>query len=278
MNKEDDATNLIHIAPQSTDDISYELGSIYLHRWIDAQDEYNKWYEAQIIEIHPSSPQMIKVHYKGWKSKFDTWIDLESDPERARKLHTFTHRPPSKGTLDDFSLNTKCDCLDSTDKWYEAEIVAVNDNGELVSIHYKGWDNKYNEWINKDSYRLAPLHTMTKPQTNSQPTTTATTKPAAKTSPAPKVQTSTTNGVKSSKNKSPKSNKYKIKRKQLKRVNSDTRSIVSADSFNSNHNVTILDENDTENELKDDDITKDEIENEENIASVSCNNNEVICA
>merc|ERR1712154_273100 len=129
------------------------------YRWIDCQDEYNKWYEAQIIDI---SGNKIKVHYKGWKSKFDTWIDLESDPERARKLHTFTERPPSKGTLDDFSIGTKCDCLDSTDKWYEAEIVDKNENGQLVFIHYKGWDAKYNEWINVDSYRIAPLHIMTK--------------------------------------------------------------------------------------------------------------------
>merc|ERR1719242_1049341 len=169
MNREDDDdNNLIQVAPQSMD-ISYELGSIYLHRWIDAQDEYNKWYEAEIIEIHPSSPKMIKVHYKGWKSKFDTWIDLDSEPERARKLHTFTDRPSSKGILTDFGIKTRCDCLDSTDKWYEAEIVDVNENGELVLIHFAGWDSKYNEWINKDSYRLAPLHTMTKPkaQTNS---------------------------------------------------------------------------------------------------------------
>eukprot|EP01084_Bolivina_argentea_P051984 95533_1 len=136
-----------------------ELGAIYLNRWIDCQDEYHKWYEAQITEIDPNSDhRKIKVHYKGWKSKFDTWIDLNNEPERARLLHTFTEKPAPLGEVE-LNIETKCDCLDSTDKWYEATIVDMNEY--LVRIHYVEWDSKYDEWINKDSYRIAPLHTMT---------------------------------------------------------------------------------------------------------------------
>merc|ERR1712154_544604 len=109
------------------------------YRWIDCQDEYNKWYEAQIIDI---SGNKIKVHYKGWKSKFDTWVDLENEPERARKLHTFTTKGVIIGTLPSYSIKTKCDCLDSTDKWYEAEIVEVDNINNMVLIHYNGWDSK----------------------------------------------------------------------------------------------------------------------------------------
>ena len=36
-----------------------------------------------------------------------------------------------------------------------------NDNGELIHIHYQGWDKTHDEWINKDSYRIAPINTVT---------------------------------------------------------------------------------------------------------------------
>ena len=48
------------------------------------------------------------------------------------------------------------------DDWYEAEIIDCNQEKGLVLIHYKGWDKKYDEWINQDSYRLAPLHATSK--------------------------------------------------------------------------------------------------------------------
>ena len=157
------------------------LGRIYLHRWIDCQDEHKKWYEAQIIALSPSSPHRIKIHYKGWQSKFDSWIDLQSEPQRARPLHTFTRRPPSVGTLDEFTVGTKCQCLDSTDKWCRAEIVGIRNVNKLVLVHYVGWSSKYEEWINTDSYRIAPLHFGTS-STNNDSNITNTTNTAKPTS------------------------------------------------------------------------------------------------
>jgi hypothetical protein len=36
------------------------------------KDEKNKWLEAQILEV---ANDYIKIHYKGWSSKFDEYID-----------------------------------------------------------------------------------------------------------------------------------------------------------------------------------------------------------
>eukprot|EP00485_Elphidium_margaritaceum_P011316 CAMPEP_0202708978 /NCGR_PEP_ID=MMETSP1385-20130828/21116_1 /ASSEMBLY_ACC=CAM_ASM_000861 /TAXON_ID=933848 /ORGANISM="Elphidium margaritaceum" /LENGTH=701 /DNA_ID=CAMNT_0049368111 /DNA_START=144 /DNA_END=2249 /DNA_ORIENTATION=- len=159
---------------EDADGIAYqdELGPVYLHRWLDVQDEYNKWYEAQIAAIAPDHPNHIKVHYKGWKSKFDCWIDLEAEPERVRLLHTFTERPPSLGALPSYEVGSKCDCLDSTDKWYQAEIIKRAQDGKLLRMHYQGWDAKYDEWINADSYRIAPLHSKTSASSHTSSSTT----------------------------------------------------------------------------------------------------------
>lgn len=206
-----------------TEDSAYGLGPIYLHRWIDCQDEYNKWYEAQIIALSSSSPHRIKVHYKGWKSKFDSWIDLQSEPERARPLHTFTTRPPSVGTLDEFTVGTKCDCLDSTDKWCQAEIVEIESDTELVRVHYVGWSTKYDEWINTDSYRIAPLHSKTSPQQNQSTsshtnTNTSTTTNNNRNTPNPSntVSTNPASGSGSAQ-KSKRRDSFRVKRKKPKR-------------------------------------------------------------
>eukprot|EP01084_Bolivina_argentea_P249926 418543_1 len=142
---------------------SHEIQPIYLHQWIDCCDFHSKWYEAQIIEISKASNKHIKVHYKGWNSKFDTWIDLnnETDFNHVCQLHTHTPIPYKKHTLLSYKIGTKCDCLDSTDKWYSASIVEISSNNKLLKIHYNAWDSKYDEWINKDSYRISPLHTNT---------------------------------------------------------------------------------------------------------------------
>jgi hypothetical protein len=38
------------------------------------KDEKNKWLEAQILEVVPGDS--IKIHYKGWSSKFDEYIPI----------------------------------------------------------------------------------------------------------------------------------------------------------------------------------------------------------
>lgn len=51
-----------------------------------------------------------------------------------------------------------------TFKWYEANIVnAVKDGkGDRLRIHFKGWNAKYDEWVDRDSERLAPKGTKSK--------------------------------------------------------------------------------------------------------------------
>lgn len=149
----------------TTNDKNEKIEELYLHCWVDCQDYLKKWYEAQIIEIDVGNGiQRVKVHYKGWKSKFDEWIDLNSANKRIRPLHSFTKRPPSYGNLNELHIGMRIDCKDSADQWYEAEI--IGETKKLIQVHYLQWSDEYNEWINKDSYRIAPLHTMTKARTN----------------------------------------------------------------------------------------------------------------
>lgn len=48
------------------------------------------------------------------------------------------------------------DALDTDSKWYEATIVGITD--AKVKVHYRGWSSKWDEWLNRSSPRLMPLH------------------------------------------------------------------------------------------------------------------------
>ena len=90
------------------DDIDY-----FIHGWIECQDTSSKWYEAQIVDIElkdvttgnsitsniASNVNRIKVHFKGWDSKWDEWIDLndETSKQRIGKLHTNIGKPTQWG-------------------------------------------------------------------------------------------------------------------------------------------------------------------------------------
>lgn len=59
----------------------------------------------------------------------------------------------------DFKIGQWIDAKDSLDIWVEAQIVDIKDNKAFV--HFFGWGNSFNEWINIDSNRLALFRTYT---------------------------------------------------------------------------------------------------------------------
>ena len=51
--------------------------ALQLNNRVDVQDVKGKWLEAQVIEIVPNN--YIKVHFKGWSSKWDEFIPYSPD-------------------------------------------------------------------------------------------------------------------------------------------------------------------------------------------------------
>ena len=50
-----------------------------------------------------------------------------------------------------------CDALDRFGGWYEAKIMEVEES--RVKVHFMGWNRKYDEWMPKDSEKMAKLYT-----------------------------------------------------------------------------------------------------------------------
>ena len=60
-----------------------------LGQWIDVKDTVGQWLEAQVAKIHGD---MIYVHFNGWGSRWDEWI--QKDSPRMSQFRTYTIQSP----------------------------------------------------------------------------------------------------------------------------------------------------------------------------------------
>lgn len=75
-------------ARQSKDWRAFEQNDI-----IDAQDTVGKWYESTVVKVDEEKKQIL-VHYNGWESRWDQWLDFTSD--KVADLGTHTYGPYRK--------------------------------------------------------------------------------------------------------------------------------------------------------------------------------------
>jgi hypothetical protein len=107
------------------------------------------WTEAVVVNKDDSS---VQVHYLCWDTTFDEIIPKEDFGRRVRAYGTRTFI--DGGTI---RRHNRVDVLDvhpSRNKWCTGFVVDARERDVL--IHYKGYDKKFDEWINKYSNRLAP--------------------------------------------------------------------------------------------------------------------------
>jgi hypothetical protein len=66
----------------------------------------------------------------------------------------------------EFSIGMWVDAKDTIDQWLEAQVMDIRDN--QVFIHYNGWGVRWDEWIDKNSARLAIFrsYTVQNPKSN----------------------------------------------------------------------------------------------------------------
>ena len=60
------------------------VGDVY-----DVQDKHGQWYAGECIE---RNGEKVKIHFLGWKSRYDDWINVSSEQKRFAPLMTFVKR------------------------------------------------------------------------------------------------------------------------------------------------------------------------------------------
>lgn len=64
-----------------------------------------------------------------------------------------------------FELGQWVDVIDTIEQWCEAEVIDLNES--QIKVHYNGWSNRWDEWVEKNSQRIQPLRTFTIQKLNS---------------------------------------------------------------------------------------------------------------
>lgn len=125
--------------------------NLTVNDWVDVSHG-DLWHAAQIVDMEY---QQIKVCYEASVNFNEEWIDLNS----ARIL-PFRRRSFEK-VLEpwrlDLKISSKCDVIDGINKWYTATILEYRERDDCFLFNYDGWTHKYDEWISRSSYRLAPF-------------------------------------------------------------------------------------------------------------------------
>lgn len=72
----------------------------FVGQWLDVRDTVNQWLESTVVDM---SEDKVLVHYHGWPSRWDEWIDFDSDriaAFRTRTTHTLNvqHMSPVPST------------------------------------------------------------------------------------------------------------------------------------------------------------------------------------
>jgi hypothetical protein len=144
------------------------LRPFYVHQWLDVVDTQNTWLEAQVVSIDADSARIF-VHYKGYHSKYDEWLDVSSERtrdmiSRISTLHSHTLRPNSIPNPRAFQqLGDAVDLKDSVNTWLTGKVIGFDPVHQQVQVSYDGWPPKFNEWLDIDSYRIQPLGLFTRP-------------------------------------------------------------------------------------------------------------------
>jgi len=143
-----------------------------------------------------SSVKRIFIHYKGYKSKYDEWLNVSGEDDDSMKdlsrlapLHAHT-TPPQRFprswprpwlfcaerareferevgsepvvAVDPFDgVGARIDTLDAISKWERGIIIQLDHEHGLAKVHYENWNENYDEWINIESYRLQPRGSFT---------------------------------------------------------------------------------------------------------------------
>ncbi|KOO33990.1 cell division control protein 6-like protein [Chrysochromulina tobinii] len=160
---------------------------------LQAQDSRSGiWYDAKVVKIDGEGDGCsLKVHYMGWKARFDEWIRV--DQGRLRAMGAPSPRapqpdgsapeaedddeaaaveakepppppPPPSMSYENYGVDAKVgdalEALDVLGKWHSARVVQLEGEGmaRTVLVHFPGWNAKrWDEWIQVGTGRLKPL-------------------------------------------------------------------------------------------------------------------------
>lgn len=91
------------VSPVSTNSSNPHRKRYYVGQWLDVKDTVSQWLEATVMALNEENGTIF-VHYNGWPTRWDEWIDFDSPriaPFRTRTSHSplLSHLSPAPSVL-----------------------------------------------------------------------------------------------------------------------------------------------------------------------------------
>lgn len=101
---------------------------------------------SDTLELNIASPVKVKRESSDLDTEADNTAVLPNSADSRKTLDWDTLK--AGDTVDGY--------CNQTFKWYQAKIVLHDPVKDRYKVHFQGWNNKYDEWIEKYSERLVP--------------------------------------------------------------------------------------------------------------------------
>jgi len=121
---------------------------------VDARDSEGRWFDSVVVEVEEPPGTKVKVHFKGWSSRWDSWIERDDE----------TSLQPLFARTDDWRRLKEGDSCEirseNADKplWYEARVVDVAGDRVEVRTVAQGAQERQ-RWLEVSSEQLCRMGT-----------------------------------------------------------------------------------------------------------------------
>ncbi|KAL4511644.1 hypothetical protein ABPG72_012489 [Tetrahymena utriculariae] len=156
---------------QYVESFDFSKRQFKIGQWVDVKDTINQWLEAQIIKINEVE-QKVFIHYNGWGTRWDEWIDIKSERIALFRTHTVQSQGslsmspypisdidgdksemPDRLNFDDILLNT-CSLLNNVN----SKLIELNRHNNNVRFTSDKQEAEYSTKMrNVMSSQLAPI-------------------------------------------------------------------------------------------------------------------------
>ena len=121
---------------------------------VDAMDSEKKWFDAVVKDVQPpktpGGKDLIKVHYRGWTSKWDA--TFERDDAKVQPLFRFSENWRALRIGDSVEIRDASD--PNKPLWYEGEVTMVGTSGEQVYVKTTNNSTVGSRWVSPQSEQV----------------------------------------------------------------------------------------------------------------------------
>lgn len=104
---------------------------------IEAMDFIQKWYSAKIIDIDEEDIAVL-VHFEGWNSRYDQWMDMSSEKIRAKARHS-GRKEKRKSANGEYKVGDHVYARWTDCKMYPAKISVIQGEDTYEVTFYDGF-------------------------------------------------------------------------------------------------------------------------------------------